>query len=129
MDLHEWTRIFLKQKDLMRRRIRKLEESQEGFTIETKDGMEERVVVADPLTTDEASKEPDMIVCRNTKENVEELIKGWEDFAKPDHLTIVFANPDTNEKWLLKPHHHDKVADKKSLKQGLLSMHEAVTPA
>ncbi len=113
----------------MKRRISKLEQKPYGFTVETKDGMEERVIVDDKLSADQASDAPDMIVCLNTKANVDTLIRSWEEFSKPDNLTMVFANPETNEKWLLKPHHHDKVADKKSLKQGLLSMSEAITPA
>ena len=129
MDLQEWTRIFIKQRDVMKRRIKKLEQKPHGFTIETKDGMEEQVVVDDKLSEKHAADSPDIIVCLNTKANVETLINSWEEFSKPDHLTLVFANPETNEKWLLKPHHHDKVADKQSLKQGLLSMSEAVTPA
>ncbi|MBD3209454.1 hypothetical protein GF367_03470 [Candidatus Woesearchaeota archaeon] len=125
MDLCEWTKIYLKQRDLHRRAIASLEKTTKGFTIVTKDGGQQEVVVQETLAPATAR----IIVCLNTRQNVDVLVRKWRDFTQEPDLLLVFANPVTNEKWLLKPHHHDKVADEESLKQGLLAMYEAITSA
>ena len=70
-----------------------------------------------------------VLITRNTKENVLELAKHWHDFAKNPGLKILFVNPKVNMKWFINPHLHEKVADMKSLKKGLLSLHEGVPEA
>lgn len=123
MDLKEWTKIFLKQRDSIKREIERIEETEKGFLVKTKNGQERVVIVEELLANEQAHT----IVCLNTKENVETLIARWKHYAEQQDLLLVFATPKTNEKWLLKPYHHDKIADEESLKQGLLAMHGAIT--
>lgn len=125
MELKEWTRIFLKQRDLIKREIRDIEETTHGFLIHLKTGKERIVIVEELLANEEAH----VLVCLNTKENVRTLVKHWNHYAKQEDLLLVFANPKTNEKWLIKPHHHNKIADEESFEQGLLAMYEAITSA
>lgn len=125
MDLKEWTRIFLKQRDLLKREIEKIEENKRGFLVHLKSG-KERVVIVEDLLADE---EGQVLVCLNRKENVRTLVKHWEHYAAQEDLLMVFASPSTNEKWLIKPHHHAKIADEESFEQGLLAMYEAITAA
>jgi len=126
MNLHEWTKIFLKQRDLVKREIKSIEETINGFCITKKDGQQNTVLVVEELTNT-ITEEVNYIICLNTKKNTKYLADKWEDFAKHEQLMVVFANPVTNEKWLIKPHHHNKIADKKSLQQGLMAMYDAIS--
>ena len=127
MDLMEWSTIFLRQKDMIKREIESLEEKDGYVVIHCKDGTTKIVIVKDVLTPASLKENPSAIICLNTKNNVLALHQDWEPFSKEEMLLLVFANPKTNEKWLLRPHLHHKIADKESLKSGLLSMHEVIT--
>jgi len=123
MHIKEWSHIFLKQRDIIKKEIAELVETKEGFHIRTKTGGEKRVIVNEELKEEKAN----IIICLNSKKNIEQLVKEWNSYAKEEKLLIVFANPKTNEKWLIKPHNHNKISDKESLKQGLMSMYDAIT--
>ena len=68
------------------------------------------------------------LVLLNKKENVDLIVSGWPHLIKKSNLSVLFVNPETNNKWSINPHIHDKIADKKSLKKGLLSIFESVEP-
>ena len=127
MDLQEWSMIFLKQKDMIKREIQSMDAQEGKILIHCKNGKEKIALVKEQLDRKDIDAQADTIICLNTKENVHELHKHWETFAAQESLLIVFANPKTNEKWLLRPHLHHKVADGQSLKSGLMSMYEAIT--
>lgn len=122
MKLKEWTEIFLKHRDLSRKEIEKFENAQDGFLLKTKKGEEQKVVVAEELQNVDAR----VLVCINTTKNVDVLIEHWKDFATRKDQLIVFSNPKTNQKWLIRPHLHAKIADPASLEQGLRSMSESI---
>ncbi|MBN1275413.1 hypothetical protein JXA12_03915 [Candidatus Woesearchaeota archaeon] len=123
MNLREWTKIFLTQRDLLKQELRSLEETDDGFVMHKKDSTTTKASVRETL----GEPSDGIIVCPNTRKNVEALAREWQGFSSRQELLIVFANPDTNEKWLIKPHHHGRIADEESLEQGLLAMHEAIT--
>lgn len=129
MDLEEWSAIFLKQRDLVKREIERLEKQGSNIIIHRKDGQEKLVAITQHLDAQQLEKNPAVIICPNTRSNVEALAKAWNSFCKHQDLLVVFANTKTNEKWLLRPHLHDRVADDESLKVGLLAMHEAISEA
>jgi hypothetical protein len=129
MDLQEWTHIFIKQRDLVKRELSDIKPEGNGFLLVRKDGTTARAVVAEELNAEALQEKPVLITCLNTKKNVKVLALRWRDFSSSPELLVVFANSKTNEKWLLKPHLHARVADEKSLEAGLLSMHDAIAAA
>jgi hypothetical protein len=122
MNLTEWTKIFLKQRDLIKRDIADIIETKEGFILHLKNGGSKQVFVTEELKIHTS----DIIACLNTQHNLDYLVQNWKTFAEQKELLIIFAHPGKNDKWLLKPHHHHKVADDESLKLGLQTMFESV---
>ncbi len=128
MNLKEWTGIFLRQRDLIKREIQELKEEEKGFLIITKTGQEKRVRVAEDLDKEDVNLPGTQVISTlNKKKNVIVVVNNWKAYAEQEDLLIVFAHPQRNEKWLLKPYHHEKISDKGSLKQGLLAMHDAIS--
>lgn len=126
MQLREWTKIYLKQRDLIKREIQSLDETAEGLVKRKKDGSEEQIIIAERLDPGSLQKSPAAICCLNTKANVQTLETNWGTFSGKEGLLLIFANPKRNEQWLIKPHHHARIADPESLAQGLQAMHESV---
>lgn len=128
MDLKEWTRLFLKHQDVVRREIIEIiEHEKDGctlFQVKKKNGDEHWYIVGHLESVlehiDPQAKQG--VVCLNTKENVEILHKNWKVFADHPTLKIVFTHPEKNERWMIVPHHHARVADDESLKTGLEAM-------
>jgi hypothetical protein len=58
------------------------------------------------------------------------LVDNWDKLIKFPSLTLYFVNPFSklDKKWLINPYVHSKICDDKSLKTGLKSMFEMVTP-
>jgi hypothetical protein len=71
-----------------------------------------------------------VMVMLNTEANLDALIKSWDTLAKVKNLTVMFINPESlaDEKWVVKPYVHNQVTEKASLKAGLHSMFETVSP-
>ena len=124
MELVEWTTHFIKFKDAMRRRIKDIKVEENVITIQEKGDITKKYIIDEKLE----KKEADYIVCTNTKKNVDILIHSWKEFASDPKLTIIFANPETNENWLITPAIHEKISDEESLHTGIQSMFESITP-
>ncbi len=122
MDLAEWGGVFIKQRDLVKREIDSVEKTNEGFLIMKKGGAKDRVIVSEDLQPEKLRSNVGIMICINNKINVDAVHKNWKLFSKHEKLLVVFANPKTNEKWILKPHLHNRIAEKESLKEGLMSM-------
>lgn len=129
MNLKEWSNIFLKQRDIIKKEIADIQEIEEGFIIHTKNGEEKKVLVMEELKKEVKLDEVSSICTLNNKKNVVTLVNNWKEYAQQENLLIVFVHPQKNEKWLLKPYHHEKISDNESLKQGLLAMHDAISTA
>lgn len=127
MQLHEWTTIYLKQRDLIKREIARLEETEQGLLKHKNDGSTELIIIKEKLDPADLAKAPRIITCLNTKDNLRTLQEHWTDYAGQPQLLLIFASPKTNEQWLIKPHHHDKIADEESLHAGLVAMHENIS--
>lgn len=138
MDLKEWTIQFIKNKDIIQKKI--LEIKDNGNTVEVifKDNKRQLlfiqpdvklVEVADAL--EQSTKDPLMfvsIVCLNKRTNLQELIKNWQRIVDFPQLSMYFVNPEsaTDKKWMIYPHTHHKISDPSSLKLGLESMFSTV---
>lgn len=123
MDLKAWTIQYLKHRDIFYKKIVSIEQNEKGLLIKEKDE-EKQIIVSSRLTLPDAEK---TIVVANKKENLDFLIENWEQFSKNEGLKIIFANPKTNEKWIIIPSHHAKIAEAESLKVGLEAMFNEVS--
>jgi len=125
MDLKAWAEAYLRHRDLFRREIALLKPTSDGFMIEKKDGSVTRCLIIERLDPLPPALDNTLLVTRNTKENVL-VLRDWKRLVQEEGLVIVFANAAKNEKWVLSPGSHARIADPASLKTGLLAMHQAV---
>ncbi len=117
MNLLEWTISYIEHKDVMDGRLQGYEEEEEGIRF-TFDHGDEYYTVRDELEITDGN-----IVCLNTVENKEKLVEHWDEAVDADPR-IIFANPDANSKWIIKPATHDHVADPENLEEGLETLQE-----
>jgi len=118
MELSEWLTIYLKHQDLMKKSIKSIDLDGAVVLVEKDAGVDEWLVEEDLElhNVDVAG-----IVTLNKKKNLKTLLSKW-DAVIDKNIRIIFANPKTNEKWLVVPNHHSRVADEKHLKAGLESL-------
>ena len=128
MNLKDWTLLYLKNLDAMRiikstiqindkNIVRNLDGKIEYYYIFNK--LNEQILV---LLSDKSI----CFVCLNKKENINFIIKNWEDLIKYEKIKFIMVNTDVNEKWILCPHIHNRISDKGSLKVGLFSLFQSV---
>lgn len=126
MELYEWTKHYIKFKDCMKRNIKELIE--EENKIKTHEKKENKIyLIAEDITThiNETCKEYKILVTLNTKKNVDTVINNWKTLITEENLSIIFANPQTNETWTIHPKTHHKISEK--IKEGLLTLYESIT--
>lgn len=129
MNLNEWTQHYIKFKDNMKKQIISLNEEKDGFVVKEKKETKHYLVNETLLASLKKLKEEEeatFVVCTNTKKNIDELYTQWEKLIKYKQLTIIFANPLTNQSWLIKPKTHHFIAEKEKLKEGLESLSESI---
>jgi len=136
--LREWTLDYIKNRDIVHRRISNVEDKGDYFLVTHKDESHIIFLVKEDIDDfsnvidkiDELSKEnnPDKItlVLYNNKVNLDSLLKYWKTLSERTNLTIIFANPRANEKWVISPNVHNKIADPETLEQGIKTMFEGV---
>lgn len=132
--LLDFIKTYLKNKDLFFKRIESIEEKEDVLFIKYK---QKEVELAAQVKLDENAlenlgkmKNP-AIVTLNTKDNLNFLLKKWDEIAKHVQLTLYFTNPfsKTERIWTIMPHMHSRIADPQSLKLGLTTMFENVEEA
>jgi hypothetical protein len=130
MDLKEWIIEYVKNRDVFRKSIKSIEDNGSDVVITYKSTIEHCVispVLADVLS-DLDDKKNMVVVTSNKKENLKTLIDSWQTLINFPSLTIYFVNPKstTEQKWVIRPHLHNKVADDDALKPGLQSIFSTV---
>jgi len=125
--LNDWCVNFVKHKDMFNKNLIdfKVEKNKIEFNYKNK----KQIYTIIPILNQEIKKILDNnlnIVCLNKKENLNFLKLKWNDFKKYENLKIIFVNPETNNKWIINPHIHDRISDKENFSQGLKSMFENV---
>jgi len=135
--LVEWTINFVKNKDIISKKIEKIENGKDGFDLYVKYKDKEQFFIIIPDIVD---IEPIIqrinndfyfsIVTLNSKKNLDVMLKNWNKLINFKFLNIIFINPfsELDKKWVVFPHTHHKISDESSLKNGLKSMFEAVEP-
>jgi fructose-1-phosphate kinase PfkB-like protein len=121
MNLHEWTKQYVKFKDAMKKLITSVEEKEDRIIVHQK--TTDLTYVLQPTLT--SPEENTITVCFNSKENIEFIIKKF-DTLKTKQVTFILVNLDANEKWLLHPKTHANITEPESVAQGLKTLYSSV---
>ncbi len=135
--LIEWTRNFIKNKDLISKKLEVIENGKDGFDLYAKyRDREHHFLIAPNIADIDAiiqklnNNAHFSIVTLNSKQNFEVVLKNWNKLVSFKFLSIIFVSPfsETDKKWIIFPHTHHKICDEASLETGLKSMFEMVEP-
>ncbi len=128
-----WMKDYLKNADLIKKNIVSMKKEDDCLVVEYKDKTV-KVYASESLSqlfgklTQGDYKTKQFFCVFNTKENLNSLIERWNMAIGYPKLIIYFINPDSvNEnKWVICPYVHNKIADTQCLKQGLKSVSQSV---
>jgi len=136
--LTEWTEHYVRNKDLLTRNIQSITKNEAGWTLSVirKDATQHFLVVPhlEDINVLLAKMQPDLNACLvvlNTRKNLDVVIQAWPELIKYPRLSIIFANPEssTDKRWIIFPHTHEKITERKALKTGLESLFLTVEAA
>jgi hypothetical protein len=135
--LADWTINFIKNKDIIAKKIENIENGKHGFDLHVKyKDREQYFIIAPSISNiDSVIQKIDnnahyTIVTLNSKENFNSMLKSWHKLVSFKFLNIIFANPfsQLDKKWIVFPYTHHKICDESSLENGLKSMFDMVEP-
>ena len=135
--LLEWTISFIKNKDIVAKKIEKIENGKDGFDLYVKYKDREQYFIIVPNIADINSivqrinnNSHFSIVTLNSKENFAIILKNWSKLIHFKFLNIIFINPfsELDKKWIIFPYTHHRISDESSLKNGLKAMFDMVEP-
>ncbi len=133
--LKEWTLRYIKNKDVLTKKISSVDEKEDYFIIIKADkqqkyfiepSIEDTTKILIKIKQYEHNK---ALVCFHTKENYKQLIEHWKEFVEVGrNFTIFFINPfsKTDRVLSITPYTHNLISDEESLEQGLKTMSETV---
>ncbi len=128
MDLKEWVVHHIKQKDLVKKDLISYKEEKDRVLCDYKEGRKGAYHFGENLELSKIKAvkqdETATFVCLCNEHNFKILVNNWGLFKQKTNLTFIFLNPNIAEKWIIKPHVHAKIADPKTLKQGLRTMYD-----
>lgn len=130
-DLIEWTIMYVKHRDLMKRNLVDYKILKNYIEFEFKD--RKHIYFIYQELNEESLKELKdefiSFIVLNRKSNVEFLVKNWDKFVKYQKINITFVSPKANQSWTIVPHIHDKIAERKKLKSGLMALFDNISKA
>lgn len=135
--LAEWTKAFIRNKDIISKKIENMENGRNGYDlfVKYKDRQQYFVISPniadmDPIISRINNDSYYTIVTLNSMQNFHAMIKNWPKLVGFKFLSIIFVNPfsQLDKKWIIFPHTHHKICDEASLENGLKSMFEMVEP-
>lgn len=135
--LTEWTIDYIKNKDVLVKKIVAIEKNKEGFDIVVRYNDKTSFFVIKPLVNDieEITGKMDKeghysIVMLNNKENLDVVVNNWKKLIDFRNLCLNFVNPfsELDKRWLIFPCVHNNICDDDSLEKGLRAMFEMVEP-
>lgn len=135
--LADWTINFIKNKDIIAKKIENIKNGKNGFDLHVKYRDREQYFIIAPSISniDSIIQKIDnnahyTIVTLNSRENFNTMIKNWHKLVSFKFLSIIFANPfsELDKKWVIFPYTHHKICDESSLENGLKAMFEMVEP-
>ena len=125
MDLYEWTKHFIKYKDVIAKKIKNIKFLDTTIHVEEKSGTKKIYLIYENLeegikASSKLKEEKGIIVTLNTRTNVNTLSNKWKEILKKEQdITILFAHPGTNEKWMIHPETHSKINEEEKLNESL----------
>ncbi|MBC8501042.1 MAG: hypothetical protein H8D38_04740 [DPANN group archaeon] len=126
MTLKEWTVHFVKNKDLLQKKLVSFEEKDDLIVFHFKN-VDKEYLLVENLNESVLSfvKHPGFknVVCSAKKENLKFLIDNWTELKKIENLSFVFVNVRNNACWIINSFVHNKICDDSSLVLGLKSMY------
>lgn len=139
--LSEWTFNYIKNKDLITKKIENIEEYMNKSYIFVKYKDKNQVFFIEPEITDiggtlgkinsakkETGSDWSSLVVLNSLNNLKAVQDNWKDLSKDGKFTIIFINPHSilEKKWIISPYVHSKIIEPKDLRQGLKAMFDSV---
>ena len=135
--LADWTINFIKNKDIIAKKIENIENGKNGFDLHVKYRDREQYFIIAPSISniDSIIQKIDnnahyTIVTLNSKENFDSMLKSWHKLVGFKFLSIIFVNPfsQLDKKCIIFPYTHHRICDESSLENGLKSMFGMVEP-
>lgn len=135
--LKEWVIGYLKNKDILEKRIEDIKPDEDGFDVVVKFNDKTQFFLIKPTigNFDEIiekikNKGNVSLVVLNNRGNLDGVITNWDKLTEYKSFNVFFINPFSkmDKKWIISPYTHSKICDKGSLKSGLKSMFEMVEP-
>lgn len=134
--LVDWTVNFVKNKDIIQKKIEKIEDGKDGCDLYVKyKDKEQHFIISATLDFDSILKKINnnsyfAIVTLNSKDNLDAMLKVWNKLIEFKFLSLIFVNPfsELDKKWIIFPYTHHRISDESSLKIGLKSIFETVDP-
>ncbi len=120
--LQEMGTFLIRSLDAKKGLIESIAPSPDGGTIKYKSGQSAPIKVALQLTANLFCD--GYVIIRNNRENVQVIIDNWESALKFEKMVLIFLDDKSGNKWLLRPHVHVKIAEPKTLAQGLMTLFE-----
>ena len=133
--LKDWILRYVKNKDLMMKKIISTNDTEHGFIVVKKDSEQQFFIIPSLKDLSSLTKEikeykhNKSVACFHTKENFDILIKQWSEYVELSrNFTIYFVNPFSKSDRVLSlsPYTHQLIADDESLVTGLKTMSETV---
>ena len=133
-DFRDWVVQYIRNKDLIAKKVLNIKVSTRSVEVLHTDRnqvylIEPSLTKVENLSVILPSTDKDLfLVTLNTKENIHLVAKQWDELSKRTDLRIIFVNPFSkgDMKWVLCPHIHAKISDRKNLLTGLLSLSEGI---
>lgn len=135
--LLEWTINFVKNKDIVSKKIESIENGKNGFDMHVRyrDREQYFIIVPKIANFDSIIQKIDnehyfSIVTLNSRENFNIILENWNRLTSFKFLNIIFVNPfsELDKKWIIFPHTHHRICDDSSLETGLKTMFNTVEP-
>jgi len=124
--LKEWAINYVKNRDLLDKKIVSINDEESGFLVEYKDKTHRYIVEPELNDLSKLSDEHQTYVIVSGMKNIDFVVKHWKELIKYEKLSIIFVDLGLNKRWILNPYTHNKVCDDKSLKNGLVSLYNSL---
>lgn len=141
--LFDWTYHFIKNKDVILKKIVDIQEHINHGFIFVKQKDKSIVYFIAPFVEDlkeaidniekfkKSTKATDgCLVVLNSEDNLKQLTEKWGLVKEDPKFSMIFANPFSNldKRWIINPYVHNKFSDPEALETGLKSLFESVEP-
>ncbi len=125
MDLREWMTLHVRHKDAYAKALKSVAQEGERTVFTFKDHVLTGYAL-DELRIPAGIGGKTLIVTLHNEANVKRLLSDWGAFCAHKDLTVIFANPARNEKWVVKPRLHEDISEG-NIEPGIRAMAEGVT--